>query len=227
MKDQTSNNNEVVVSGNKPASNADGLDLLRRFIRARSPAIERCDLCGAELGPEHPHLIEPGMRKIVCACQACAILFSSGAETKYRRIPQTVRYLPNFELTQSQWEGLMIPISMAFFFKNSVTDRMTVIYPSPAGPTESLLDFESWDEIVNCNPVLKELEPDTEALLVNRVRDSADYFIVPIDECYRLVGLIRTKWKGLAGGTEVWTAINEFFGELRKRSTRVGKTAHA
>ncbi len=184
-------------------------------------------MCSVELGPNHPHLIEPGTRRLICACQACAILFSSTAETKYRRVPQRVRYLSNFQLTDAQWEGLMIPINMAFFFQSSAAGKVIVLYPSPAGATESLLDFESWQEIVACNPVLQDMEPDTEALLVNRVQKSSDHFIVPIDECYRLVGLIRTKWKGLAGGTEVWEAINTFFSELRKRATDVAEVAHA
>jgi hypothetical protein len=69
--------------------------------------------------------------------------------------------------------------------------------------------------------------PDTEALLVNRVQGASDHFIVPIDECYRLVGLIRTKWKGLAGGAEVWEAINNFFAELRKRAAVVAEVTRA
>jgi len=202
-------------------------DILRRFVRARSAPSECCDLCGIELGPDHHHLIEPATRRLVCACQACAILFSSAAETKYRRVPRSVRYLPDFHLTDAQWEGLMIPINMAFFFQSSAAGKVIVLYPSPAGATESLLELESWQEIVACNPVLRELEPDTEALLVNRVRGASDHFIVPIDECYRLVGLIRTKWKGLAGGTEVWEAINSFFAELRKRAKEVTAIAHA
>ena len=184
-------------------------------------------MCSVELGPGHPHLVEPATRRLICACQACAILFSSAADTKYRRVPQRVRYLPNFQLSDEQWEGLMIPINMAFFFQSSAAGKVIVLYPSPAGATESLLDFESWKAIVECNPVLQEMEADTEALLVNRVRGASDHFIVPIDECYRLVGLIRTKWKGLAGGTEVWEAINSFFAELRQRATPVAEVAHA
>src|SRR5213078_4274944 len=101
--------------------------------------------------------------------------------------------------------------NLAFFFQSSAAGKMIVLYPSPAGATESLLDFESWEEIVEGNPVLREMEADTEALLVNRVGKASEHFIVPIDECYRLVGLIRTKWKGLSGGTEVWEAIDGFF----------------
>jgi hypothetical protein len=183
-------------------------------------------MCSVEVASDHSHLIEPATRRLVCACQACAILFSGAAETKYRRVPQKVQYLPDFKMTEAQWEGLMIPINMAFFFKSSIADKVVVLYPSPAGATESLLDFESWRDIVESNPVLQHIEPDTEALLVNRVGMS-DYFIVPIDECFRLVGLIRTKWKGLAGGTEVWQEINRFFADLRKRSSTVKEAAHA
>jgi len=202
-------------------------NVLRRFIRARSVPTERCDMCSAELTSEHPHLVEPATRRLICACQACAVLFSGAANTKYRRVPRTVRSLSNFQISDAQWEGLMIPINMAFFFQSSAAGKVIVLYPSPAGATESLLDFDSWQTIVQTNPELQRMEPDTEALLVNRVRKASDYFIVPIDECYKLVGLIRTKWKGLSGGVEVWEAINNFFGELRNRSTEVAGAAHA
>jgi hypothetical protein len=55
-------------------------------------------------------------------------------------------------------------------------------------------------------------------LLVNRARGARDHFIVPIDTCFGLAGLIRTRWRGLSGGTEVWLEIGRFFESLRKRS---------
>ena len=201
-------------------------DVLRRFVRPRA-VVERCDMCSAELMTDHAHLIEPATRQIICACQACAILFSGHAETKYRRVPRRIRVLTDFRLTDGQWDGLLIPIGMAFFFKSSVAGKVIALYPSPAGPTESLLDFESWDEILQSNPVLGEMEPDTEALLVNRVRGAADYYLLPIDECYKLVGLIRTNWHGLSGGTQVWEVIGKFFQDLKKRSQPTGDVAHA
>ena len=48
-----------------------------------------------------------------------------------------------------------------------------------------------------------------------------EHFIVPIDACYELVGLIRLKWRGLSGGEEVWKAIEEFFERLRSRAVAV------
>jgi hypothetical protein len=85
---------------------------------------------------------------------------------------------------------------------------------------------------VQQNPVLSQLQPDIEALLVNRVGhahdlSAAEYYIAPIDECYRLVGLIRTNWKGLSGGSEVWVEIGRFFSELRSRAEIVTGEAHA
>ena len=225
MHDQNINNEVFEPLGNQQTISND-YALLRRFIRSRSLPAESCDMCRVVLGSDHPHLVEPATRRLVCACQACAILFSGAADTKYRRVPERVRSLSDFQMTDAQWESLMIPINIAFFFQSSAEGKMIVIYPSPAGATESLLSFESWEEIVAANPVLREMEPDTEALLVNRVGQSTLYLTVPIDQCYRLVGLIRTKWKGLAGGTEVWEAINSFFAELKERAKRVA-VAHA
>ena len=69
--------------------------------------------------------------------------------------------------------------------------------------------------------------PDVEALLVNRVGSARDHYRAPIDVCYKLVGLLRTRWQGLSGGTEVWKAIGEFFSELRKRSNSKGASHDA
>jgi len=135
-------------------------------------------------------------------------------------------------MTDAQWENLLIPINMAFFFRSSIEGKMVTLYPSPAGAVESLLPLDAWDEIVLENPVLNHLQSDIEALLVNRVGHAhelsgAEYYIAPIDECYRLVGMIRANWKGLSGGTEVWAEIGRFFTELRSRSDVIGGEANA
>jgi len=196
---------------------------LRRFARAR-PVIERCDFCSAELGELHQHLIEPERRRLVCVCGACAILFGSQGETAYRRVPRRIRYLPDFRMTDAQWEGLLIPIQLAFFFHSSVAGRVIALYPSPAGPTESSLDLAMWDEVAQDNPALKRMSPDVEGLLVNRsarAGGAPDYFIAPIDECFKLAGLIRANWRGLSGGEEVWKEIGRFFADLKTRSNEV------
>jgi hypothetical protein len=98
---------------------------------------------------------------------------------------------------------------------------MMAMYPSPAGGIESLLSLESWAEIAAQHPSLQTMEPDVETFLVNRVGANHEYYIVPIDECFHLVGLIRMHWRGLSGGAEVWKHIHEFFLSLQARSTAV------
>lgn len=164
---------------------------------------------------------------MVCACQPCAILFCGQVEKKYKRVPRRVRFLSNFQLTDAQWDGLMIPIGMAFFFNSTQTAKVVALYPSPAGATESLLDLDSWDELMQDNAILKEMEADVEALLVNRVGNRREYYLVPIDECYKLVGLIRLHWQGLSGGAEAWAEIEKFFVRLKSASGWVGEEASA
>jgi Family of unknown function (DUF5947) len=194
---------------------------LQRF--ARRPGLEeRCELCGAAVAPQHEHLLEVEKRRLACACQACAILFS-GRPTgqRYKRVPFRVRALSGFQLTDGQWEGLLVPINMAFFCENGSSRKVTAMYPSPAGATESQLPLETWGEITAGNPVLRSMEPDVEALLVNRLGEQRgfpvdQYFILPIDQCFKLVGLVRLHWRGLSGGTELWQEVGRYFESLRE-----------
>jgi hypothetical protein len=71
------------------------------------------------------------------------------------------------------------------------------------------------------------MEPDVEALLVNRVRETREYYLVPIDACYKLVGLIRAHWRGLSGGAEVWHEIKHFFDELKERASPIKEESRA
>jgi hypothetical protein len=119
----------------------------------------------------------------------------------------------------------MIPISLAFFTYSTPAQRVVAMYPGPAGAAESLLSLDAWQHIVNANLELSAMQPDVEALLVNRVGSTRDYFIAPIDECYKLVGIIRLHWRGLAGGAVVWGEIASFFEVLRSKDLLSGKAA--
>lgn len=183
-----------------------------------SPApAEFCDFCHAYLAETHQHLLEQANRKLTCVCDACAVLFSD-ARQKYRRVPRQVRVLREFRMSDSQWDGMMIPIGIAFLFQSSTVNRVMAIYPSPAGPVESMLTLDAWEEIAAENPGLRTMESDVEGLLVYRVGTAREHFIIPIDECFKLIGLIRMKWKGFSGGMEMWQEIGKFLERLKDRS---------
>ena len=115
----------------------DGFGVLRQFARRERSPLERCELCSLELAPDHHHLIELAQRRLLCTCEACAILFS-GQGVKFKRVPRRVALLPDFTLSDAEWDRLMVPINMAFFFKNSLENRVIAMYPSPGGAMESL-----------------------------------------------------------------------------------------
>ena len=194
------------------------LGSLKRFVRPRAgPPRERCELCGIGLADLHPHLVEPAVRKLVCACDACALLFSGEGETRYRRVPRRVQLLADFRLSDADWEGLNLPINLAFFYRSTPAGGVVALYPSPAGATESPVGSDAWEALEAENPTLRRLEPDVEGLLINRVGEARDCYRVGIDECFRLVGLIRLHWRGLSGGPAAWDEIDRFFVDLKGR----------
>jgi hypothetical protein len=207
--------------GRPPALASPRLGRLVRRSGAEARADEeRCELCGAAIEPDHRHLLDLETRGLMCACRACSTLFDRGAAGggHYRRVPDRRLRLEGFELSDLAWERLHIPVDMAFFFHNSREERVMAFYPSPMGPTESLLGLDAWRDIEAANPVLATMEPDVEALLADRARGARRHWLVPIDDCYALVAVIRTRWKGLTGGKDVWLEIDRFFDDLDRRS---------
>jgi Family of unknown function (DUF5947) len=197
--------------------------LARRAGEEREAQLELCELCGEPLPATHRHLLDLESRELMCACRACTVLFDRRAAggSHFRLVPDRRLLLEDFSLDDATWARLRIPVEMAFFFHHSGAGRTVAFYPSPMGPTESALELSAWDELAEANPVLRTLEPDVEAVLVNRARGAREHFLVPIEDPYRLVGLIRTRWRGLTGGEEVWREIEAFFRELSERSKKV------
>jgi hypothetical protein len=181
---------------------------------------ERCELCNGPIPSAHRHLLELDSRELICACRPCSLLFERGGSGsgRYKLVPERRLRLQDFAMGEQAWEELRIPVDMAFFFRSSAAQRVLAYYPGPMGPTESQLQLSSWQELERANPILEELEVDVEALLVNRVRGARRHWLVPLDECYALVGVIRTHWRGLTGGSEVWREIDRFFEELDRRA---------
>ena len=88
------------------------------------------------------------------------------------------------------------------------------------GDTESELHFESWRRMVALNPVLDDLEPDIEGLIVNRLAEPPVYAIAPIDRCYALTGHDQAHLGGDLWRAGVGDAVSRFFDELRARGGR-------
>jgi len=194
---------------------------LRKFAGAkpkedslRRAVVEQCELCSIRVAPQHRHLLEMTTQKIVCACDACALRFQDVVEWRFKLIPRDACALPDFAMADADWENFALPINLAFFFYSTPREKMIAYYPSPAGATESLLPLDAWEALVSQNAALQKLQPDVEALLVNRAGKARNYFIAPIDKCYQLVGTIRMHWRGLSGGHEVWDKIESFFSDL-------------
>jgi hypothetical protein len=186
--------------------------------------LERCELCGEPLPEEHRHLVDLQASRLLCACRACSLLFDrpeAGGE-RYRLVPDRRLAIDGFRLSEAQWDALRIPVRLAFLFRSTPAGRVVAFYPGPLGATESLLDLGEWAGVEEENPVLATVQADVEALLVNRTQTGAGAYVVPIDACYALVGLMRSRWQGLGGGDAAWAAIAGFFDDLRRRARTVG-----
>src|SRR5207302_3226611 len=131
---------------------------------------------------------------------------------RYRRVWARLERLGDFQLPVWRWASLGVTINLAFFCSSTHTGRVVAVYASPAGVIEEMVPTEAWDALVAENPSLRDLEPDVEALLVNRVGGAGDYYRASLDRCYELVGLVRKHWQGFSGGPEVWQYVEHFFG---------------
>jgi hypothetical protein len=172
----------------------------------------RCDLCGAAMSEDHRHLLDVGQRQILCSCEPCIAM--RAGEGDLRPTATRLLRLDDFVLSDEIWAAFQIPIGLAFFLVSEVAGGVGALYPSPAGATESELYLEAWNELVAANPILADLEPEVEALVVNRLVDPHAFAIVPIDRCYELVGRIKATWEGISGGDAVQNAVEAFFARL-------------
>lgn len=196
-----------------------------------APPAERCEMCAEPVAERHGHVVDLADRRLMCTCRPCTLLFTGSSASqrrtdgggdaparRFRAVPERYRHDPDFAMSAGDWDDLAVPVRMAFFFRDSRVGRTVAFYPSPGGATEPELPLDTWVRVLAANPAVADVEPDVEALLVDR--DSGAY-LVPIDACYALVGLVRLHWKGFDGGEEAWERINGFFAGLRARSEPV------
>jgi hypothetical protein len=212
-----------VSAADSPAGPLAALQRIRRL--APSEPAGRCELCTAALADGHRHISDMETRSLLCACRPCALLFTraGAAGGRYRAVPERYLAVGGFELSRSEWEALQIPVTVAFFFRNSTIGDMAGFYPSPAGATECLLPLDAWKQVEMANPVVGTVESDVEAVLIRCGSDVIDCFIVPIDSCYELVGALRRLWRGFDGGREARDALAEYFERVEGRARRVSR----
>ena len=90
--------------------------------------------------------------------------------------------------------------------------------------------LELIDEIrkeLDANPVLAHAEPDVRAILLRRSASGYACYLVPVDRCYELVGIVRQSWMGFHGGADVWARVGAFFAELDREARAVDRTGQA
>lgn len=167
---------------------------LRAFV-AGTP-VEECELCAQTITVEHEHLLEPEARRVFCACGACAQLVveeprEERKSARYLRVERRALRLPELDFDDDIWAELSIPVGLAFFTMRSRTGEVVATFPGRAGLIESFVPLKAYSELERRFPVLKDIAPDIEALLVRRTLRHQDYFRVSIDHCYELLGLLR------------------------------------
>lgn len=178
--------------------------------------IEKCFFCGLVLPEDHRHLVDLSAMKFMCTCEMCMI--TKAESGTYKPLPQRSLRLEGFNMSDQLWSDFLIPVNMAFFVVSAKRNGTVAYYPAPTGATESKLKMEAWNNLAELNPILNTLTSDLEALLINRLDDTGEYYIVPIDNCYKLIGMIRIAWKGIFGGKETNDTIRKFFSELKETS---------
>jgi len=179
-------------------------------------ATERCDFCSKTIPPDHRHFADLNNMKFMCACEVCTVLQAEKGE--YHPLPQRYQYLEDFEMPEEVWAQLKIPVNMAFIVYNSDQERPIAFYPSPAGSMESELQIGSWKNLKQKYPALATIAPDLEGFMINRLDKPHEHFIVPIDYCYTLIGLIRMTWQGIHGGEKMRDTVRQFFKTLKQRA---------
>ena len=132
-------------------------------------AVEVCDLCGKELDPDHRHLLHLTERQHPlrlrelrrAARRRPRAAADRHADRLARRLRPARRALGRRSRSRSG-----SPSSST----RARSGGIVALYPSPAGATESELDLDAWSRAAERRTRCSmSLEPDAEALIVNRM----------------------------------------------------------
>ena len=112
---------------------ADPLVGLRRLSRpapdpppSEADAVERCEMCSAEIAARHGHVADLEAHRLLCTCRACFLLFTgSGAGGgRFLAVPEDVRRVTDVAISEGQWAALQIPVDLAFFLRQTGAENV-------------------------------------------------------------------------------------------------------
>ena len=206
---------------------------LRAFARGASSHGRAA--CGHALSDNNAHLYHPARRQIRCCCPVCRLAPEAG----WLQVPSQISRV-SAELDDGIWQSLGIPVALASFVRRDYSEFVSAnsegavsaaphalrsratywsaAYPGPAGLIETALSDAAVESLLQRNPEWTDITPHVEAIVVNRLGPEACAFRVPIDVHFRLAGELRTHWRGLSGGDEVWHRLEQFFLSLEQHA---------
>lgn len=178
--------------GKVPSSAGEDLPPIIQMFRDRRRRIqpgEVCDFCRETLDAAHGHVLDIVRRTLYCACRACYLLFSvhGAGGGRLRAVPDQVWAVLKGEWLLGCVEAVCGPVQVAFAFRHSPTGTVISCALGPNGIAERILPPGT--EV--CAQLFDLIEPDVEAVLCWRRPPLVEVFVVPIDQCYELVGRLR------------------------------------
>jgi hypothetical protein len=181
--------------------------------------VEECELCADTIGAEHAHLLELLARRVLCACESCAAVSVQEEDrqsARYLRVERRAARLQELVIDDDEWAALRVPVGLAFFTTRRPSSEVVATFPGRAGIIEAFVPLKAWSELERRFPVLRRMLPEVEALLVRRSARHHDYFLVSIDHCFELCGLLRG-CEAPNSSTEL-APVQRFFERLDERA---------
>ena len=150
--------------------------------------------------PEHRHLLDLQRAALLCACRAVLdpVRPPRRGRRPLRLVPERAGGCSTTSSSTTRCgrarhpgrPGVLLPEhAPPVAWSRSTRAR--------SAPTESLLELTAWDELARRTRCSRELQPDVEALLVNRTGERARALARPVDRCYELVGAHPHALEGL------------------------------
>jgi hypothetical protein len=123
-------------------------------------------------------------------------------------------------MAEDTWDALGVPAGLAFFTRRSADGAVRAHFPGALGVAEAAVDASTWERLTRESPIVVTAAPDVEALLVCRANGLFEHWIVGLDACYALAGIVRREWRGVGGGEVAWASIRRFFLGLARPERR-------